>query len=233
MAFLTQLLETAHGFSPLGIIIRFVFATIVGIVVGIDREMKNRAAGIKTHVLVCLGACMVSTTSQYVSMHFQGVNGDINRLGAQVISGVGFLGVGTILITGKNQVRGLTTAAGLWVCACVGLAAGIGFIEGATIALLFIIFTLRGLNIVDNRVHMYARDFELYIEFENTKSVRLFIEEMHQKQINIYELNVNKSDIKGQGPIAIVRVGVGNIKDRPGFIDGLRKLEYISYVEEL
>jgi putative Mg2+ transporter-C (MgtC) family protein len=233
MAFWTQLLDVAHGFTILGITIRFIFSTIVGTTIGIDREMKNRSAGIKTHVLVCLGACMVSTTSQYVSMAFQGVNGDINRLGAQVISGVGFLGVGTILVTGKNQVRGLTTAAGLWVCACVGLAVGIGFIEGATIAFLFIIFTLRVLNLVDNRIHMYARDFELYIEFENTKSVRLFIEEMHKKEINIYELNVNKSDIKGQGPIAIVRVGVGNIKDRPGFIDKLREYEYISFVEEL
>ena len=169
MAFWTQLLDVAHGFTILGITIRFIFSTIVGTTIGIDREMKNRSAGIKTHVLVCLGACMVSTTSQYVSMAFQGVNGDINRLGAQVISGVGFLGVGTILVTGKNQVRGLTTAAGLWVCACVGLAVGIGFIEGATIAFLFIIFTLRVLNLVDNRIHMYARDFELYIEFENTK----------------------------------------------------------------
>jgi putative Mg2+ transporter-C (MgtC) family protein len=229
----TQFLDIVHGFSLLGITIRFIFVTIVGTVVGIDREMKNRSAGIKTHVLVCLGACMVSTTSQYVSIMFQGVAGDINRLGAQVISGVGFLGVGTILITGKNQVRGLTTAAGLWVRACVGLAAGMGFIEGATIALLFIIFTLKILNLVDNKIHMYAKNFELYIEFENTKSVRSFIDDMHKKDISIYELSVNKSDIKGQGPIAIVRVGVSNIKDRPAFIDNLREYEYICFVEEL
>lgn len=233
MAYVTQFLDIVHGFSLLGITIRFIFVTIVGSVVGIDREMKNRSAGIKTHVLVCLGACMVSTTSQYVSIMFQGVAGDINRLGAQVISGVGFLGVGTILVTGKNQVRGLTTAAGLWVCACVGLAAGMGFIEGATIALLFIIFTLKILNLVDNKIHMYAKNFELYIEFENTKSVRFFIDDMHKKDISIYELSVNKSDIKGQGPIAIVRVGVSNIKDRPAFIDNLREYEYISFVEEL
>ncbi|MBQ1457815.1 MAG: MgtC/SapB family protein, partial [Butyrivibrio sp.] len=226
MAYVTQFLDIVHGFSLFGITIRFIFVTIVGSVVGIDREMKNRSAGIKTHVLVCLGACMVSTTSQYVSIMFQGVAGDINRLGAQVISGVGFLGVGTILVTGKNQVRGLTTAAGLWVCACVGLAAGMGFIEGATIALLFIIFTLKILNLVDNKIHMYAKNFELYIEFENTKSVRFFIDDMHKKDISIYELSVNKSDIKGQGPIAIVRVGVSNIKDRPAFIDNLREYEY-------
>lgn len=233
MAYLTQFLDIVHGFTIAGIVIRFLFATMVGTVVGIDREMKNRSAGIKTHVLVCLGACMVSTTSQYVSLFFQGVDGDINRLGAQVISGVGFLGVGTILVTGKNQVRGLTTAAGLWVCACVGLAAGIGFIEGAAIAFFFIIFTLKVLNLVDNKIHMYAKNFELYIEFENTKSVRFFIDDMHKKDISIYELSVNKSDIKGQGPIAIVRVGVSNIKDRPAFIENLRENEYISFVEEL
>jgi putative Mg2+ transporter-C (MgtC) family protein len=80
---------------------------------------------------------------------------------------------------------------------------------------------------------MYSRDFELYIEFENNRSVRAFIEDMHSKNVRMHEFNVSKSNIKGQGPIAIVRVGVSNIKDRPAFIDNLREYEYISFVEEL
>lgn len=134
--------ETTAGWSTLGVVFRLLSALIVGLTVGIDREMKRRGAGIKTHVLVCLGAALVMITSQYLMENFDGST-DISRMGAQVISGVGFLGVGTIIVTGRNQVRGLTTAASLWVCACVGLAAGAGYIVGVLITLALLIFTLR------------------------------------------------------------------------------------------
>ena len=133
--------ETTAGWSTLGVVFRLLSALIVGLTVGIDREMKRRGAGIKTHVLVCLGAALVMITSQYLMENFDGST-DISRMGAQVISGVGFLGVGTIIVTGRNQVRGLTTAASLWVCACVGLAAGAGYIVGVLITLA----TIRGLR---------------------------------------------------------------------------------------
>ena len=111
---------------------RLALAILTGTVIGIDRGLKRRGAGIKTHALVCLGSALVMLTSEYMSMNFE-QKADLARLGAQVISGVGFLGVGTILVTEKQRVRGLTTAAGLWACACVGLAIGIGFVEGALV----------------------------------------------------------------------------------------------------
>ena len=84
-------------------------------------------------------------TSEYMTHAFD-AKLDMARLGAQVISGIGFLGVGTILVTGKNQIRGLTTAAGLWTCACVGLAIGIGFAEGAIYTLVLMMITLKVLT---------------------------------------------------------------------------------------
>ena len=92
---------------------RLALAILTGTVIGIDRGLKRRGAGIKTHALVCLGSALVMLTSEYMSMNFD-QKADLARLGAQVISGVGFLGVGTILVTEKQRVRGLTTAAGLW-----------------------------------------------------------------------------------------------------------------------
>ena len=92
---------------------RLALAILTGTVIGIDRGLKRRGAGIKTHALVCLGSALVMLTSEYMSMNFE-QKADLARLGAQVISGVGFLGVGTILVTEKQRVRGLTTAAGLW-----------------------------------------------------------------------------------------------------------------------
>mgnify|MGYP001027887749 CR=1 FL=1 len=104
----------------------------IGGMIGLERGSKNQSAGFRTYMLVCLGAASVMMTNQYICDHFE--SGDPSRLGAQVISGIGFLGAGTIIVTKRNQVRGLTTAAGLWSSACLGLAVGIGFYEGAVAA---------------------------------------------------------------------------------------------------
>ena len=145
--------------------LRLMAVFMVGIVVGIDRGIKRRGAGIKTHTLVCLGAALVMTTGQFIYVTTGGAN-SIDRLGAQVISGVGFLGVGTILVTGHNQVRGLTTAASLWICACLGLAAGIGFVDGVLLVLALVLITLKILSRVDDTVHRQAHVLKLYLVFE-------------------------------------------------------------------
>ncbi len=107
------LLDAASSWNLLAITIRLLFALFVGLIIGIDRERKRRVAGIKTHILVCLGSALVMITSQYMMLTFGEVAADVSRMGAQVISGVGFLGVGTIIVTGRNQVKGLTTAASI------------------------------------------------------------------------------------------------------------------------
>ena len=228
-----EMLEIAQGWSLEALIIRMFWAMLVGTLIGIDREMKNRSAGIKTHVLVCIGAALVMMTSQYIQVAFPEVKADLNRIGAQVISGVGFLGVGTIIVTGKNQVRGLTTAAGLWACACCGLAVGIGFIEGTVIALIFIMFTLKVLNLLDVRIHKNAKILDIYLEFENNKAVRQFTEDMHGLEVKISGFELAKSQIKGEGPSAIISLSVDDRKLRPVMLDTLRAIEYIRYVEEL
>ena len=155
-----NLMSIAKGWSIGSMIIRLVSAFLMGTIIGVERGIKRRGAGVKTHVLVCLSSALVMMTGEYIYMNFDRST-DIARIGAQVISGVGFLGVGTIIVTGKNQVRGLTTAAGLWACACLGLAVGIGFIEGAFITLVLVMITLRFLMKVDIWTHMYARIFVL------------------------------------------------------------------------
>lgn len=115
--------ETANSLTLLNVTVRLLFAMLAGMLVGIERSSRGRGAGVKTHTLVCVGAALVMLIGQYMNVVL-GNQGDMARLGAQVISGMGFLGVGTIIVTGRNHVRGLTTAAGLWVCACEGLAIG-------------------------------------------------------------------------------------------------------------
>ena len=217
--------------SLLSITLRLVFSVVIGFLIGIDRAMKRRGAGVKTHVLVCLGACLVMATGQFISLNYSG-NMDVSRLGAQVISGVGFLGVGTIIVTGRNQVRGLTTAAGLWACACIGLAMGIGFVEGGFIALLLAMFTFKVLTRVDSLVHRYAKIFDLYIEFASNQSVSEFVNEMHNRKIKISNFELGKSKIEGEGPNALICVELKERGQRDKLMHEIRSMECVRYVEE-
>ena len=224
--------KLAEEWTFTAIVIRLLTALLIGSVIGIDRGMKRRGAGMKTHTLVCLGAAIVMITGQYIHMEFGGT-GDVARLGAQVISGVGFLGVGTIIVTGRNQVRGLTTAAGLWACACIGLAAGIGFVDAAIFTLLLVIITLKVLTRVDAMIHKYAKVFDVYIEFDTNKNVTLFIEEMRTQDFKIANFEIGKSKIKGEGPTAIASVEVTDKKKRPMILDIIREMDCVRFVEEL
>lgn len=154
-------------------IFRILLALLLGGVLGIERGMKNRPAGMRTYMLVCIGSCMIMLTNQYV---FQTLgSGDPVRMGAQVVSGIGFLGAGTIMVTRHSQIRGLTTAAGLWAAAAVGLAVGIGFYEaavGGSIAI-FIVLTL--LNKLDDAMHRNTKNIELYIELSANTSLMTFM----------------------------------------------------------
>ena len=111
-----------YELNVLTITVRIFLAVVLGGLIGTERDFKNRAAGIRTHMLVCLGASVVMMTNQYVVLSFPELDIDITRMGAQVVSGIGFLGAGTILVTKENQIEGLTTAAGLWASATLGLA---------------------------------------------------------------------------------------------------------------
>lgn len=149
------------------IILRLLLAAVLGGVIGYEREHMNRPAGFRTHILVCVGAALVMVTSEYIFNKYRTMtNADPARLGAQVISGIGFLGAGTIIRDGFN-VRGLTTAASLWAVSCVGIAAGIGFYEGAVAATLLIFLTLITLKKMEIRITKKNNFKTLIVESDN------------------------------------------------------------------
>ena len=143
-------------------IVRLGLALILGGMLGMERGRKRRPAGLRTYMIVCIGSALVMVTSQYMMAEFG--TGDPARMGAQVISGIGFLGVGTIMITSR-QVKGLTTAAGLWSSAAVGLALGVGFYEAAVIAGVTIYFVMNVLQHWDVHVHRKAKYMDIYLEY--------------------------------------------------------------------
>ena len=226
------LLDAASSWSLLAIAIRLLFALIVGLIIGIDRERKRRVAGIKTHILVCLGSALVMITSQYMMEAFGDV-ADISRMGAQVISGVGFLGVGTIIVTGRNQVKGLTTAASIWVCACVGLAAGIGFIEGVIIVLVLLVFTLKVLGKLDTLVRKGAKEVDLYIEFVDNKSLLTFCDKIKADGHTIVKMQIGKWDGEHDLPNALFSIRTKDRDQVARLAVELRRLKYVKSVEEL
>ncbi|NSW91039.1 MAG: MgtC/SapB family protein [Firmicutes bacterium] len=153
------------------IVARLVLACVLGGIIGYEREHGNRPAGFRTHILVCVGAALVMVTSEYVFKVFSGkTNLDPARLGAQVISGIGFLGAGTIVREGFN-VKGLTTAASLWAVSCVGLAAGIGFYEGAVISTILIYITLMLLKKMEKQIAVKKQYRNIIIEAANIPEI--------------------------------------------------------------
>lgn len=153
------------------IIGRLVLACVLGGIVGYERERGNRPAGFRTHILVCVGSALVMITSEYMFNVFYGkTDMDPARLGAQVISGIGFLGAGTIVREGFN-VKGLTTAASLWAVACVGLAAGIGFYEGAIITTILICITLIVLKKIESQMTIKKKYRNIIVKASNIPEI--------------------------------------------------------------
>ncbi|MDR0817091.1 MAG: MgtC/SapB family protein [Clostridiales Family XIII bacterium] len=160
-------------------IIRIVLAVILGGLIGIERGVRNHPAGFRTHILVCVGACLAMITNEYVAGAIGSV-ADPTRMGAQVISGIGFLGVGTIFMTGAGTVRGLTTAAGLWASACVGLAIGIGFYLGGIATAVIVIIVLGLLPKLEDVIYRRSRRLRIFIEMRSmyvVKDVTDYIED--------------------------------------------------------
>lgn len=157
-----DLIGNLRDLNLLSVIVRMVLAMIFGGTVGFERGLRQRAAGLRTHMLLCVGAASTMLVSQYMYASY-GV-GDPARLSAQVLSGIGFLGAGTIIITRRNQIKGLTTAATLWATACMGLAVGSGFYECALVMYVLLIFILLLVSVLDNRYLKIETSTAIYLE---------------------------------------------------------------------
>ena len=163
----------------LAVILRIVVSFILGGLLGMERGLKQRPAGLRTYMLVCVGACLIMLTNEYV-VQVCGT-GDPARMGSQVVSGIGFLGAGTIMVTKHNQIKGLTTAAGLWAAAAVGLATGIGFYEAAITGALVIFLTLSVLSNLDGHMHRKADHFEVYVELPSSASLGMLMDALDNR----------------------------------------------------
>ena len=216
----------------LSVIIRIVAAFLLGGILGWEREMKNRAAGLRTYMLVCVGSCVIMLTNQYIYQVF-GV-GDPVRMGAQVVSGIGFLGAGTIVVTRRNQIKGLTTAAGLWTAAAAGLALGIGVYEAAIVGALLIIVILTLMHGLDSRIRRRVLQMELYVEVDSKVSIGFVAKEIRKLGAKIEGIQIDR-DYTFDGGIRALVLSIRTPKKakHEELLAQLQEIEGIIYLEEL
>lgn len=169
-------------------IIRILLAAICGALIGTERGRKHRPAGLRTHMLVCVAAALVMVTNEQL-IHVYG-SGDSTRMGAQVISGIGFLGAGTIITDRQSRIRGLTTAAGLWASACVGLAIGSGYYLGGILTCMLILIIFTKFIGIEKHFVKRSRTMEIRVSFENAKSLNQFISELTSSDCNVVSFEV-------------------------------------------
>jgi putative Mg2+ transporter-C (MgtC) family protein len=192
-----EIIEFLRDFNIATIAIRLVLAMILGGTIGIERGKQGRAAGMRTHILVCLGSALAAMLGLYTT-EVLGYSNDPLRIAAQVVSGIGFLGVGTILLKGRFQITGLTTAAGLWCAAAMGLALGTGFYEGAFIVFLCAILTITIVSRLESKINRKYRRFGMYVEITSDRQVRRALDFMQERwHISDVQITEPRSGTKG------------------------------------
>lgn len=215
-----------------GVVLRIFISLLLGGIIGLERGLKSRPAGLRTYMLVCMGSCLVMMTNQYI-YQCTGV-GDPARMSAQVVSGIGFLGAGTIVVTKRSQIKGLTTAAGLWASAAAGLALGIGFYEGAIIGGISIFVVLTLLQSWDNRMRQSGRILEVYVELSEEAQMGDFMRHIRSLNVEFSNIQILSDGVVHEGARAFtVTLKTKCRESHLLLISELKKFGGVEYMEEL
>ena len=226
------------------VMLRLVLAVLFGGVIGLERGRQRRAAGLRPHMLVCLGAALTVLLSMYEYYMVThpwaelaaeiGIRTDVSRFGAQVINGIGFLGAGTIIVTGRQEVKGMTTAAGLWASACTGLAIGAGFYECVFLAFLLISIVIRVLPQVETYIVENARNMNIYVEFESLDDVGDIISRIKSQDVQIYDVEIDHGrEEKLRNPSAVFSIRLNHKQMHTQVLAAISELESVRTIDEI
>lgn len=190
-------LDPLRDIDLASVALRMVLSFFCGGLIGLEREFKRRAAGFRTHILICMGAAITTLTSQYLFLELHYAT-DMGRLGAQVIAGIGFIGAGTILVTRRQRVKGLTTAAGLWAAAIAGLCFGAGFYEGGALAVVLILLAELLFSKIEHSLLYRASELNVYMEYREKDCLDQVIRALHEDRVEILSMEVMRAS--GEDP---------------------------------
>ena len=237
-------LDYLRQMNMVTVMVRLTMAMLFGGLIGLERERKRRPAGFRTYMLVCLGAALTMLLSQYESYMVThdwaeraaeiGIRTDVSRFGAQVINGIGFLGAGTIIVTGRQEVKGLTTAAGLWASACMGLAIGAGFYECVILGFLLIFLSIRLLPYFENWIIENARHMNIYVEFESLDDVGEIIGRIKSQDVQIYDVDIDHGrEEKSRNPSAVFSIRLNRKQLQAQVLAAISELESVRTIDEI
>lgn len=240
-----EVLAALREFNIYSMMLRVVLAMLMGGIVGFEREKKGRGAGFRTYMLVALGAAMTVMLSQYLDYMLNhawletslriGIKTDVSRFGAQVINGVGFLGAGTIIVTGRQEVKGLTTAAGLWTSAIIGLVCGAGYVEGAVFATLMVLLAELVLVKLEYRFARKLTDTNLYIEYYKAETIEIIVHNLREHHVKMSGLEISRvtEETGQQRYSAVVSVQASRNGLDTELMKGLQSTPNVISIEEL
>lgn len=225
--------DTLREPTFLSVAMRMLLACVCGGLIGLEREFKRRPAGFRTHILICLGAAITTLTSQYLALAMHSTT-DISRLGAQVIAGVGFIGAGTIVVTRHRQIKGLTTAAGLWASAIIGLALGAGFFEGGLLTTALILAA----ELLFVRLEYYilhnTPEATFFLEYRDKESLDRVLHLYQELGVKLNGMEVTRAaGTQDHNACAIFSLRLNKQCRASDLIEGLLQVEGVMSVEEL
>ena len=227
------LLEFLESSEDIAVGIRLILATLFGCLIGWERVVKRHSAGIKTFALVSLGSAVATSLNIYLA-ELPGLNADVSRIPAGVVSGIGFLGAGTILVTGRQQIKGLTTAASLWVASCMGMAIGGGYLIIGTVC--FVLVMLANLVLVQfsNVVEETSKYISIYIEVEKSGGVKKLSRWISEQGYKVSSMTKSKEKtLQSSDAALIVDIDFEKRKSHHEVIGALNSLDFVNYVEEI
>lgn len=228
-----EMMQYLQSYDEVAVAIRLVIATLFGSLIGWERITKRHNAGIKTFALVSLGAAVATVLNVYLAS-MEGLNADVSRIPAGVVSGIGFLGAGTILLTGRNQVKGLTTAASLWVTASMGMVIGGGFLTTGIVCFILIMIANRFLLRFSQRVEEHNRYLSVYIEVEKAKGVIRLRKFLSDSGYTLLSMTKTKEKTLQVSDVAIVvDLDLRGTIEHQKVLDVLNNLDYVNYLEEI
>lgn len=225
-----SMIRYLEEWNEVSILLRLLLATLFGCFIGMERASKRQIAGMKTFALVCLGSALATVVNLHLSQLTVG-SADAARIPAGIVSGIGFLGVGTIIVTHKNQVRGLTTAAGLWVAATLGIAVGSGMLVLSLAAFLLILVTIHFLPYLDSRQRRQTRNIGLYLEADSENGVRQVMKYIRSQGYVILSLEKQRLP-KSAHFMLLLELDLGQRQNHQDILTALGHVEGISYLEE-
>ena len=229
---MTEFIQVIKGTDIIGVAVRLFLAVLCGGLIGLERESKRRSAGFRTHTLICIGATLTTLTGQYLLA--RGLYTDPARLGAQVIAGMGFIGAGAIIVTSRRQVKGLTTAAGLWSSAIIGLAIGTGYYEAALIAVALVLFSEIILSKLEYFIISTARSMNIYVEFSEIENLNAIVDEVKKHNMTIVDVEITKSrPSQGMRPSAILALQFKKKIPHENVMTFISEVPGVTSVEEL